>query len=88
MSHQVMFTNTSWIVSGKILLQEAPNCCKRGIKCTLVPPLVKFATFEFATYILGSMPTGKVQKLAPGRGKRKRTRNIYIFFLVGLREYF
>ena len=50
---------------------------------------VKFATLEFATYVLGSLPIGKVQNLPLWRGKRKRTTNILkAFFLVGLRKYF
>ena len=42
---------------------------------TTVSLLVKFATFEFATYIFVSPPIGKVQNLHPGRGKLKRSRN-------------
>ena len=57
---------------------------------TTVSLLVKFATFEFATYIFVSLPIGKVQNLHPGRGKLKRTRNILkdVFFLERLRECF
>ena len=33
---------------------------------------LKFATFEFATYILRSLPIGEVQNLLLRRGKRKR----------------
>ena len=49
---------------------------------TTVSLLVKFATFEFATYIFVSPPIGKVQDLHPRRGKLKRTRNILkdVFF--------
>ena len=35
---------------------------------------LKFATFEFVTYILHSLPIGEVQNLLPRRGKRKRTK--------------
>ena len=42
--------------------------------------LVKFATFEFATYIT-SLPIGKVQNLHPWRGKLKRTRNMSKVFI-------
>ena len=38
--------------------------------------LVKFATFEFATYKFVSVSISKVQNLHPRRGKRKRTRNV------------
>ena len=47
---------------------------------TTVSLLVKFATFEFATYIFVSPPIDKVQNLHRGRGKLKRTRNILNFF--------
>ena len=43
--------------------------------------LVKFATFEFATYIFVSVSISKVQNLHSQRGKRKRTRNV-------LRDFF
>ena len=43
--------------------------------------LVKFATFEFATYIFVSVSISKVQNLHPRRGKCKRTRNV-------LRDFF
>ena len=42
---------------------------------------LKFATFEFATNIPGSLPIGKVQNLHLWKGKRKRTRNILKYFI-------
>ena len=57
----------------------------RGFTPVSLP--LKFATFEFATNILGSLPIGKVQNLHLWRGKRKRTRNIEKY-LVRLRKYF
>ena len=35
---------------------------------------LKFAAFEFTTYILRSLPIGEVQNLLLRRGKRKRTK--------------
>ena len=54
---------------------------------TTVSLLVKFATFEFATYIFVSPPIDKVQNLHRGRGKLKRTRNIlkYFFFSTAIK---
>ena len=43
---------------------------------TPVSLLVQFATFEFATYILGSLPIVRVQNVHLGRGRLKGMRNI------------
>ena len=53
------------------------------VRFTTVSLLVKFATFEFATYIFVSLPTGKVQNSQPRRDELKRTRNNILkdFFL-------
>lgn len=59
------------------------------LSLTPVSLLIKFATLEFATYILGSLPI--VQSLHLWRGTLKRRRNIYKkehFLLEGLRNYF
>ena len=51
--------------------------------------LVKFATFEFATYMFVSVSIGKVQDLHARRGKLKRRRNILkIFFSRAIKEIF
>ena len=51
--------------------------------------LVKFATFEFATYMFVLVSIGKVQDLHARRGKLKRRRNILkIFFSRAIKEIF
>ena len=57
-------------------LWEHPKRCEQDKRFTTVSLLVKFATFEFATYIFVLLPNGKVQNLHPRRNKLKRTRNI------------
>ena len=62
--------------------QDLKQVCEGlSYRFTTVLLLVKIFTFEFATYVLVSLPIGKVQNLHPGRGKLERTRNI-------LKEFF
>ena len=59
------------------------------LSLTPVSLLIKFATLEFATYILGSLPI--VQSLHLWRGTLKRRRNIYkkrTFFSRGIKKLF
>ena len=55
---------------------DSPKSCEQDKRITTVSLLVKFATFEFASYIFVSLPIGKVQNLHSRRDKLKRTRNI------------
>ena len=46
------------------------------VRFTPISLLVRFTSFELATYILGSLPINKVDNFHFQRGKLKRTRNI------------